>query len=185
MEHLTEYQIFEYFSGEPDYNEKIRFEEHLKICPDCQKQVREYQEDLSLIEKGFPKEPPQIFWVNYLPKLRRRMDENRVNEPGFLSNTLTALSGVLVAAVIFALTAGWFPENTVDLNFEEWFADNLTYSYIYYVDDDYIDEAYNSEFDLQKMNEILPGENEYDILQSATSEELEEALQILKDQSII
>ena len=185
MEHITEYQIFEYYSGEPSHSDKIRIGEHLQICPECQKQFSEYQEDLSVIVRGFPEEPSPIFWVNYLPKLRQRMSDNSVQEPGFISSTLTALSGVLIAAVIFALTAGWFPKNTIDLNFEEWFADNLTNSYIYYMDEDYLDDVYSSEFDIGQLEEFLPVENEYDILQSATSEEFDEALEILKDQSII
>ena len=185
MEHLTEYQIFEYISGEPDSESITIMEAHLNNCAVCRNQIQEYREDLTSIETGFPEEPSDIFWINYLPKLRQLMTESDVNEPGFVSNLASAFSGILVAAVIFTLLAGWFPENVVDLQFEEWFADNLTNSYIYYYDEDYFNDIYTSEMDLQQIDEILPDDNIFDILESINMDELEEALSIIKDETII
>lgn len=185
MEHLTEYQLFDYNSGEPDKERAAQIEAHLAVCPQCSEMIKNYNRDMVSFVSGFPEEPSETFWINYLPGLRQRMADSDEGNPGFIGNLTTAFAGIMAAAVIFALTAGWFPRNTVDLQFEEWFANNYTDSYIYLIEDDYLDNIYDSELNIEKLDGMLPQDNIIDIMESKGMEEFEEALAVLKEAAII
>ncbi|MBC8277835.1 MAG: zf-HC2 domain-containing protein [FCB group bacterium] len=185
MEHLTEYQLIDYNSGELTYLEKRIVEDHFEACPDCRTRFTELCGDLESITEIFPAEPDNVFWAAYPVRLRERM-EKKVTSPaaGYFQQWATALTGVAFSAVmVFMLMVGGsvdkFPQY-----FDEWaYSSAYSESELYEVDDmDYI----LAEIMDPVAPDFLPVD-EYEItelLDTMSEDEIEALFQVMENVSI-
>jgi len=60
------------FDGLINHEEKVKLEEHLKICLLCQTKREEYQSILNALKEKDRPEPKPYFWERLQPKLKER-----------------------------------------------------------------------------------------------------------------
>ena len=186
MEHISEYRLIEYNSGELAADEISEIENHLELCDKCRERLIALREDLDAIAAIFPAEPQPAFWASYLPRLRGRMEKGSSVVFGYFHQLSTVLAGAAAAAVLLIFLTGGFNTKTVPLYFEEWSAVNIYESLPADIDADIFDQAFSQMIDISEP-EFLPI-NDYDItemLNQLSSNEVNEVFDLLEKQSIL
>jgi anti-sigma factor RsiW len=67
--------LVDYLEGTLSSKDKVLIEEHLRACPDCAKEAEFLSRTLKLVRLRSYKEPPEEFWAQYLPNLKKRIEE--------------------------------------------------------------------------------------------------------------
>ncbi len=174
MQHLTEFQLIDYISGEVYPEIREAFRQHLMECDECGKRLAELKSDLNMIKESFPTEPDSVFWASYPVRLWNRMEsrDDSVNFAG-IQQWITAFLGAAFAAVILIILLSGQKPTEIPMNYEDWHA-----SYIYepvdFIDDEIIiDEALSEIVDLPDIDFMPVNENQiFDMMEAMSEEEL-------------
>jgi len=186
MDHLTEYEIIDYLSGELTEQSRMESEKHLEECQKCRDKAAEYNRVINGAVSVFPREPEEIFWINYLPNLHTRMSESPTREAGFLHQLTATLTGNLVVLLTIIMFSGGFQTDTLELNFETWLADKF-YEPLYLEANLEIEkEKFFDEFDLEYLESSSYYQESYlELLDEITYEQLEAAIEAIAEEKII
>lgn len=71
----------ESFYNEISVENQKRLEEHLKECEQCASEFSGMKATLSVMDRREKKEPSEEFWVNYLPNLEKRLEQEESSKP--------------------------------------------------------------------------------------------------------
>ncbi|NQS97935.1 MAG: zf-HC2 domain-containing protein [candidate division Zixibacteria bacterium] len=186
MEHISEYRLIEYNSGELEGDEMSEVENHLESCDKCRERLIALREDLGAVAAVFPAEPEAAFWASYLPRLRSKMEKGSSVVFGYIHQLSTALVGAAAAAVLLIFLNGGFNTKTVPLYFEEWSAVNLYEPLPTDIDSETFNEAFSQIAGLSQP-EFMPV-NDYDItemLNQLSSDEVNQIFDFMENQSIL
>lgn len=186
MNHLHENQLIDYLSGEIHNEEAQAVGKHLESCLICREKLQDLSASISDFISAYPGEPDKAFWSNYLPRLRERMDTAPKPNLGYFQQIASALAGGVVVLFMVLLIKGWFPTNDVSLHFEEWMADNLYGPVITSEDLESVDKLISESIDYTVLEYLSFDEDDLNgILDELSSDQLDEALSIIENQSVL
>ena len=187
MTHIDEQKLLEFNSSELECEELRRVETHLEECPSCRERLSHLQEDLALIEGSFPPEPHPVFWNNYLPLLKQRMEREKEYSAGYFTRWASALAGAAVALMLaLMLLTGNINYTDFPFNYSLWTADMIYPEYSTITEDE-LDEFIIEEYLDPEAEELIP----YDesdvtaILMEMPQEEVDKVFETIEERDII
>lgn len=99
--------LVDFYEDVLDTKEKKLVEEHLESCFKCRLKLGEIQKTFEIFEKEKTEKPPDIFWTNFLPEVRKRIEDKRatkkafVVKPELISFSATILVILLLGVFLF------------------------------------------------------------------------------------
>ena len=99
--------LVDFYEDVLDTKEKKLIEEHLESCLKCRLKLGEIQKTFEILEKEKTEVPPDIFWTNFLPEVRKRIEDKRatkkafVFKPELISFSATILVILLLGVFLF------------------------------------------------------------------------------------
>ncbi|MBL7075252.1 zf-HC2 domain-containing protein [candidate division KSB1 bacterium] len=97
--------LIDLLEGELVQSESRAVEDHLKGCPRCREDYQSLKTQLKLFGKVEVPDPGAIFWQNYLPRLRRRLEEKQRGKTWGFQTLPLAAKLVPVGLVILFIAA--------------------------------------------------------------------------------
>ncbi len=76
--------LVDFYEDVLDTKEKKLAEEHLESCFKCRLKLGEIQKTFEILEKEKTEVPPDIFWTNFLPEVRKRIEDKRATKKAFV-----------------------------------------------------------------------------------------------------
>lgn len=76
--------LVDFYEDVLDTKEKKLVEEHLESCFKCRLKLGEIQKTFEILEKEKTEKPPEIFWTNFLPEVRKRIEDKRATKKAFV-----------------------------------------------------------------------------------------------------
>lgn len=73
----TDQTLLDFLNDELEEAKKEKIEAHIAVCPSCQSKLGSLASTLKMAKLYSPGVPDDTFWVNYLPKVRARIEEER------------------------------------------------------------------------------------------------------------
>ncbi|MFH2037230.1 MAG: anti-sigma factor [Candidatus Zixiibacteriota bacterium] len=109
----TQIYVDDYLAGVLSPDDKVRFEEHLGQCPDCQRMVDGERRWLEIMRSDKEPDPGEKYWSGLESRIMARtFDDDNIIQPSFENNKtgrakisfLNYLIPVAAAFLIFALS---------------------------------------------------------------------------------
>lgn len=76
--------LVDFYEDVLDTKEKKLVEEHLESCFKCRLKLGEIQKTFEILEKEKTEVPDEIFWTNFLPEVRKRIEDKRATKKAFV-----------------------------------------------------------------------------------------------------
>lgn len=187
MEHLTQYQLLDYNSGEIAPSDAAAVAEHLQSCGECRQKMLNLKEELAELISVFPPEPNEIFWVNYLPRLKRRMEEQAYSSFGGMTQWAAGLAAAAVAVMLIVMLNLAPAPGELPAFYEAWTADALYRTLPETANNEILMDIALDEFNYSETVDVLPFSDGdlTEMLLNLSDEEVEKLLTIIKETQII
>jgi hypothetical protein len=185
MNHLSEYQLLDYHSGELKPEEISEITRHLKLCLYCKAEYLRLKQDLEQIYQEFPPEPDKVFWASYLARLKVRMEPPYSHQRRFLQQGATVFATVTVTALLVLFFAGGFYAKIAPLHYEEWASNYLYDSMNSTIETDAFNYALAQMADFSYA-EVSPAEEEevLELLRKLPDEDIEKIFETIKSEKL-
>lgn len=158
--------LVDFYEDVLDTKEKKLVEEHLESCFKCRLKLGEIQKAFEILEKEKTEVPPDIFWTNFLPEVRKRIEDKRATKKAFVFKPeLISFS----ATVLVILLLGVFLFNR----------DYRSRVESFYLEDTYY-TFYSYKSSTERLSELLSYEEDSDLASVFTEKELESS-EVLKE----
>ena len=107
--------MVDYLEGTLSEEKKFLFEEHLAKCSRCAQEVEALVKTQKLVRLKARKEMPEGFWVHYLPRLRRRLEEKPLPRLAWRSVPALALATATASVLLIVVAVSLFRIHGLDL----------------------------------------------------------------------
>lgn len=78
--------LVDFYEGVSDPEEKELVEKHLGDCPKCRLEFKEIEKTFEILEKEKTETEKvgEIFWTNFLPEVRKRIEDKKASKKAFV-----------------------------------------------------------------------------------------------------
>jgi len=90
-----------YYEDSLETQEKNTIENHLRVCNDCKKQLKEIESLFELLKSEKTEKTEENFWINFVPEIRRKIDER--SQPRSIWKPIPQLApflGLMIAVLV-------------------------------------------------------------------------------------
>ncbi|KPL02848.1 MAG: hypothetical protein AMJ90_04675 [candidate division Zixibacteria bacterium SM23_73_2] len=158
--------LVDFYEGNLAPEEKERVEKHLQVCPQCRLEFEEIENTFEVLKSEKSEEPEEIFWTNFVPEVRKRIEGKKVSKKAFVFKPeLISFS----ATVLMILLLGTFLFNKDHKG---------KVKPLYYQDTYYTFYSYQGS--TERLSELLSSEEDLDLALVFSEDELESS-EVLKE----
>jgi len=100
--------IVDYLEEALPEDKKTLFEEHLSKCSQCAQEIEALVKTQKLVRLKAVEEMPEGFWVHYLPRLKRRLEEKPLPRLKWRPVPALALATVTALVLLIVVTTSLF-----------------------------------------------------------------------------
>jgi hypothetical protein len=144
------FKLIGYFENNLSPEEKKLVQNHLDTCLRCQKELEEIVSTFELLKKESPIEPGEIYWTNFVPVVRSRIEKKE--ETGVVIIPKWKFAGGVVTLVIFFLLGIFLFKEDRKVMFK---SGTETYSYLLPAEDEKIEELFYAEEDESSLRSLI------------------------------
>lgn len=158
--------LVDFYEGVLDEKEKKLVEEHLESCFKCRLKFKEIQNTFEILEKEKTEVPDEIFWTNFLPEVRKKIEDKKASKKAFVFKpeliSFSATILVILLLGVFLFTTDY--RSKIDS---------------FYIDQDFY-SVYSYKSSTEKLSELLSYDKDLDLASVFSEDELESS-EVLKE----
>jgi hypothetical protein len=144
------FKLVDYFENTLSPEEKKLVQSHLDTCSRCQKEYEKIVSTFEMLKKESPIEPGEIYWTNFVPAVRSRIEKKE--ETGVVIIPKWKFAGGIVTFFLILLLGIFLSRNDRRVMFK---SGAESYTYLLPAEDEKIEELFYAEEDESSLRSLI------------------------------
>ncbi len=144
------FKLVDYFENTLSPEERKLVQNHLDTCSRCQKEYEEIVSTFEMLKKESPIEPGEIYWTNFVPAVRSRIEKKE--ETGVVIIPKWKFAGGIVTFFLILLLGIFLSRNDRRVMFK---SGTESYTYLLPAEDEKIEELFYAEEDESSLRSLF------------------------------